>query len=79
MPKFLSWGPYDDWKGWLRGLVIAERQVRGAQAGSHGAAPRWYLAVQRLVARLSRGRLTNAHEEVLYVMRKPEYRYARLL
>lgn len=63
----------------LRGLVIAERQVRGGQAGSHGAAPRWYLAVQRLVARLSRGRLTNAHEEVLYVMRKPEYRYARLL
>lgn len=22
MPKILSWGPYDDWKGWLRGLVI---------------------------------------------------------
>jgi hypothetical protein len=35
--------------------------------------------VQRLVARLSRGRLTNAHEEVLYVLRKPEYRFARLL
>jgi hypothetical protein len=63
----------------LRGLVIAERQVRGGQAGRHGATPRWYLAAQRLVARLSRGRLTNAHEEVLYVMRKPEYRYARLL
>jgi hypothetical protein len=63
----------------LRGLVIAERQVRGGQAGRHGATPRWYLAAQRLVAQLSRGRLTNAHEEVLYVMRKPEYRYARLL
>jgi hypothetical protein len=63
----------------LRGLVIAERQVQGGQAGSHGATPRWYLAAQRLVTRLSRGRLTNAHEEVLYVMRKPEYRYARLL
>ena len=63
----------------LRGLVIAERQVRGAQAGSHRGTPRWYLAVQRLVARLSRGRLTNAHEEVLYVLRKPEYRFARLL
>jgi hypothetical protein len=63
----------------LRGLVIAERQVRGGQAGSHGGTPRWYLTVQRLVARLSRGRLTDAHEEVLYVMRKPEYRYARLL
>jgi hypothetical protein len=22
MPKFLRWGPYDDLKGWLRGLVI---------------------------------------------------------
>ena len=22
MPKFLSWGPYDNWRGWLRGLVI---------------------------------------------------------
>ncbi len=22
MPKILRWGPYDDWKGWLRGLVI---------------------------------------------------------
>jgi hypothetical protein len=21
-PKILRWGPYDDWKGWLRGLVI---------------------------------------------------------
>lgn len=23
MPKILQWGPYDDWKGWLRGLIIA--------------------------------------------------------
>ena len=22
MPKILRWGPYDDWKGWLRGLAI---------------------------------------------------------
>jgi hypothetical protein len=63
----------------LRGLVIAERQVRGGQAGSRRGTPRWYLSVQRLVARLSRGRLTDAHEEVLFVVRKPEYRYARLL
>ena len=63
----------------LRGLVIAERQVRGGQAGNRRGTPRWYLKVQRLVARLSRGRLTDAHEEVLFVVRKPEYRYARLL
>ncbi|HEX2817730.1 MAG TPA: LytTR family DNA-binding domain-containing protein [Phenylobacterium sp.] len=23
MPKILRWGPYNDWQGWLRGLVIA--------------------------------------------------------
>jgi len=22
MPKVLEWGPYDDWRGWLRGLAI---------------------------------------------------------
>jgi hypothetical protein len=22
MPRSLSWGPYDDWRGWLRGLAI---------------------------------------------------------
>jgi SAM-dependent methyltransferase len=63
----------------LRGLVIAERQARGGQAGGHHGAPGWHPAVQRLVARLSRGRLTDAHEEVLYVLRKPEDRFARLL
>jgi hypothetical protein len=63
----------------LRGLVIAERRARGGLASGHGGTPRWYLTVQRLVARLSRGRLTNAHEEMQYVMRKPEDRFARLL
>jgi hypothetical protein len=60
----------------LRGLVIAERQTRSAR---HRGTPGWYLAAQRLAASMSRGRLTNAHEEVLYVMRKPEDRFARLL
>ena len=22
MPKILRWGPYDDWRGWLRGLIV---------------------------------------------------------
>jgi hypothetical protein len=22
MPRVLNWGPYEDWKGWLRGLVV---------------------------------------------------------
>jgi len=63
----------------LRGLVIAERHARGGRAGQGRGTSRSYLAVQTLVARLSRGRLTDAHEEMLYVIRKPEDRFARLI
>lgn len=63
----------------MRGLVIAERQPLGGLAGGLRAAPGGYLAAQKLVAALSRGRLTAAHQEMLYVMRKPENRFARIL
>jgi hypothetical protein len=33
----------------------------------------------RLIGRLSGGRLTDAHDEVLYVIRKPEDRFARVV
>jgi len=36
-------------------------------------------ATCRLVGRLTRGRLTDAHDEVLYVIRKPEERFARVV
>ena len=62
----------------MRELVIAERQALGGLAGAL-AEPRGFLAAQKLVARLSRGRLTAAHEELLYVLRKPEDRFARIL
>jgi hypothetical protein len=62
----------------MRELVIAERQALGGLAGAL-AEPRGFLAAQKLVARLSRGRLTAAHEEFLYVLRKPEDRFARIL
>jgi hypothetical protein len=62
----------------MRELVIAERQALGGLAGAL-AEPRGFLAAQRLVAWLSRGRLTAAHEELLYVLRKPEDRFARIL
>ena len=62
----------------LRGLVIAEWQPLGGLAGGLHPAPRGYLAAQQIVARFS-GRLTAGHEELLYVLRKPENRYARLL
>ena len=61
-----------------RELVIAERQALGGLAGAL-AEPRGFLAAQKLVAWLSRGRLTAAHEELVYVLRKPEDRFARIL
>jgi Methyltransferase domain len=63
----------------LRGLVIAERRALGGLAGGLPPGPRGFLAAQKLVASLSRGRLTAAHEEMLYVLRKPESRDARVL
>jgi SAM-dependent methyltransferase len=63
----------------LRGLVISERLALGGMAGGMPAGPALFLAAQRLVAWLSRGRLTAAHEELCYVLRKPENRFARIL
>jgi SAM-dependent methyltransferase len=62
----------------MRELVIAERQALGGLAGALPE-PRGFLATQKLVAWFSRGRLTAAHEELLYVLRKPEDRFARVL
>jgi SAM-dependent methyltransferase len=63
----------------MRGLVTAERQVLGGFAGGLPAGPPGFLAAQKLVDRLSFGRITAAHEELLYVLRKPENRFARIL
>jgi SAM-dependent methyltransferase len=63
----------------LRGLVIARRETaRTASAGSGRAGPA-VSAVRGLIPRLTRGRLTDAHDEVLYVIRKPEDRLARVV
>ena len=63
----------------MHGLVIAERGALGGLAGGLRRGPHGYLTAQKLVARLSRGRLTSAHEDLLYVIRKPEDRFARIL
>jgi len=63
----------------LRGLVIGERQALGGLAGGLPPGPPGFLAAQKLVAGLSGGRLTAAHEEMLYVLRKPESQFARIL
>jgi SAM-dependent methyltransferase len=56
------------------GLVIAGRQVAGDPAG-----PRWLLAACKAVSSVSAGRLAWTHDELHYVIRKPESRFARVL
>ncbi|HWG64467.1 MAG TPA: class I SAM-dependent methyltransferase [Streptosporangiaceae bacterium] len=63
----------------MRGLVFAHQQALAGQASDLRAAPRWYPPALRLVTLMSRGRLTNAHEEMRYVLRKPENRFARIV
>jgi len=63
----------------MHGLVIAERGALGGLAGGLPREPYGYRTAQKLVAQLSRGRLTSAHEDLLYVIRKPEDRFARII
>lgn len=58
------------------GLVIAHREARSALAGRRRPL---VAAARALVAAASRGRLSAAHDELAYVIRKPENRFARLL
>ncbi len=60
-----------------RGLVIAQRQTLSLLPGRRR--PLWLLAVSRLVTCLARGRLSSAHDELRYVIRKPEDQFARVL
>jgi SAM-dependent methyltransferase len=60
-----------------RGLVIARRQTLSLVPGRRR--PLWLLAASRLAAALSRGRLCGAHDELRYIIRKPEDQFARVL
>jgi SAM-dependent methyltransferase len=58
------------------GLVVSGREATSVLAGQR----RPVIAASRgLVSGLSRGRLTAAHDELGYVIRKPEDRFARVL
>ncbi|HEY2640334.1 MAG TPA: methyltransferase domain-containing protein [Streptosporangiaceae bacterium] len=57
------------------GLVVAHRQSRNSAVGG----PLVVLAAHRLVASLSLGRLACGHDELHYVVRKPEDPFARVL
>lgn len=58
------------------GLVIASRQVRSRLHGQRRQAGQ--LAARKLVSALSGGRLAWAHDELWYVIRKPEDRFVRM-
>jgi SAM-dependent methyltransferase len=62
-----------------RGLVIAERQALRDRP-RRPLQTAWGAPVAcRLIAWFSRGRLTDSHDDLLYVIRKPENRFARVL
>lgn len=61
------------------GLVIVRRETARTVPGPPGRLTSAIAMARTLVARLSRGRLTDAHDELLYVIRKPEDRFARLV
>lgn len=60
----------------MRGLIVAEEYTSGDTVARTGR-PAQVLC--RVVAALSRDRLTAAHSEVTMVIRKPENRFARII
>lgn len=63
----------------MRGLVIAQRsaeRITPAKLGRLSSSVRITCAV---ISRLSNGRFGNAHDELLYVIRKPQDRFARVV
>jgi SAM-dependent methyltransferase len=59
------------------GLAIAHRQA--ASGSVRPGVGSWSAASERMVTWLSRGRLVDGYDELRYVIRKPEDRYARVL
>ena len=61
------------------GLVIIRRETARTATGPPGRLSGTVDAARALIAWLSRGRLTDDHDELLYVIRKPEDQFARLV
>ena len=61
------------------GLVIVRRETARTAPGPPGRLSGAIGGARALIVWLSRGRLTNAHDELLYVIRKPEDHFARLV
>jgi SAM-dependent methyltransferase len=62
-----------------RGLMISERQAVRDRPPRPGRLAWGAPLACRLIAALSRGRVTDGHDDLLYVIRKPENRFARVL
>jgi hypothetical protein len=63
----------------MRGLVITQRETAQTWPDDPDRLARTVTATCRLIGRLTRGRLTDAHDEVLYVIRKPQDHFARVV
>jgi SAM-dependent methyltransferase len=63
----------------LRGLLITQRETERTWPDGPDRLARTVSHACRLISRLTHGRLTDAHDEVLYVIRRPEDRFARVV
>ena len=63
----------------LRGLVIAQRAAERTLPDSPRRLSSSVRVTCAVIARLSRGRYDDSHDELLYVIRKPEDRFARVV
>jgi SAM-dependent methyltransferase len=63
----------------MRGLVIAQRKTARTLPASPVRLSRFVSLLRTFVAAASRGRLTDAHDEALFVLRKPQDRFARVV
>jgi SAM-dependent methyltransferase len=63
----------------MRGLVIAQRSAERTLPSSPRRLSSSVRVTCAAIARLSRGRYGNSHDELLYVIRKPEDRFARVV
>jgi Methyltransferase domain len=63
----------------MRGLAITQRETARTWPDGPDRLARAVAVTCRLICLLTRGRLTDAHDEVLYVIRKPQERFARVV
>ena len=63
----------------MRGLVITHRRTARTLPAEPERLSQGIGAARSLVAMFSRGRLPDKHDEVLFVIRKPEDRFARVV